>query len=956
MKRITPRFFLFSLLLVLTTQITPALAADKIGVVGALSGTVSATSEDGATRALAAGDPVYLNDTISSNADSKAQIMFLDKSALMINPNSKVMVDKFVFNPATSTGDLTIQNTKGALRFIGGALSKEKPVTIKTPVATIGIRGGIADTHVTDAGATDAIFVYGEEMTMTNANGQTTSVTIPGQGLGIETATDIPAMLPPERVMQHLQSFSAGEADTSGAMNSGQDNAGNPPAQGNAEQNKEAEPNNTGNNPEQESDQAPAGNSAQEQPQNQGTSNQPNNNANGDPNANGESGRNQIRPGAPNPGATNAHPAPQAPQLMPTIPAGANNFLPNTITNTNLLSGSNQSAQQSSATTQFTSVTNPNQFGRYVMSEQGKLDAINSGSSQFEHIGTRQNGRLVQEQPSGALHSVSLPWFGTSGYHGNTASNQILVGNKAFFGQAFNSLDLSMNYYQLQEINGPQKIGLVFGRNAPTSTWTNSANFSASLADNDLVFYDFLPDLHQYGGPTFSFFDYNIADSRLVPNISSTQLSNMGLAVDWNHNRFFTGHLIWEKNSANALGREMILAFGRTNDNGRLLDGAILEYGEAHQGIETGFMRVTDAYSAYDGHAFSGFLIDGILPTNDGLTSADNSAFASSTAGVQILQPVVADHFATDPTSGARTSRTTQGFAAGFIGTETNSGSSASSISYTRYGNDDANDIEVTTNTATSNVNASFYLEDVDDPNINPKFIEAKFGNSAGGNAESAFLTDDLYGAGQSQMKYGDNSTVTNTYTGEDVENSAIAAANVIADVGVSCEDCEFTHWGVWAGEITRSASMEDTIPLMPYVAGEITENLSSVSAMNLGSVNYQGVMYGQVLNGSSLTRSSGDFTAGINLNTRQLTDFNANFAGMNFGFNGENHSIPGAGFAGFSDISVHNLGAGNTNNINGVINGALFGPHAEELAGNFAVNNTVTGAEAAGVYLGTRQ
>ncbi len=54
------------------------------------------------------------------------------------------MIDKFVYDPATGTGEMVTTLAKGALRFVGGQLSHQGAATVKTPVATIGIRGGTA--------------------------------------------------------------------------------------------------------------------------------------------------------------------------------------------------------------------------------------------------------------------------------------------------------------------------------------------------------------------------------------------------------------------------------------------------------------------------------------------------------------------------------------------------------------------------------------------------------------------------------------------------------------------------------------------------------------------------------------------------------------------------------------------------------------------------------------------
>jgi hypothetical protein len=88
-------------------------------------------------------------------------MLFLDGSALTAGPNSDVVLDEFVYDPASETGKLSISATKGVLRLVGGKISKNEPITLKTPTATIGIRGGIA---VYDNGR--VTFLFGKSMTV----------------------------------------------------------------------------------------------------------------------------------------------------------------------------------------------------------------------------------------------------------------------------------------------------------------------------------------------------------------------------------------------------------------------------------------------------------------------------------------------------------------------------------------------------------------------------------------------------------------------------------------------------------------------------------------------------------------------------------------------------------------------------------------------------------------------
>jgi hypothetical protein len=78
---------------------------------------------------------------VVTTTDGQAQILFLDQSSLLIGPNSTVVIDEFVYDPATNKGNIAATLTQGSFRYIGGKLSKQGAATLKTPVATLGIRG-----------------------------------------------------------------------------------------------------------------------------------------------------------------------------------------------------------------------------------------------------------------------------------------------------------------------------------------------------------------------------------------------------------------------------------------------------------------------------------------------------------------------------------------------------------------------------------------------------------------------------------------------------------------------------------------------------------------------------------------------------------------------------------------------------------------------------------------------
>ena len=71
-------------------------------------------------------------------------MLLLDGSTFTVGPGSSLVIDKFVYNPGTGKGALVANFSKGALRFVGGKLSKNDPgVKINTPAGALTVRGGI---------------------------------------------------------------------------------------------------------------------------------------------------------------------------------------------------------------------------------------------------------------------------------------------------------------------------------------------------------------------------------------------------------------------------------------------------------------------------------------------------------------------------------------------------------------------------------------------------------------------------------------------------------------------------------------------------------------------------------------------------------------------------------------------------------------------------------------------
>ena len=92
---------------------------------------------------IAKGDEVVRNEVVRTEADSDARLVFRDDTNLSLGPGSTLKLDRTVFDDPKA-GDIAIKLTSGAFRFVTGNSNKEAYV-IKTPIATMGVRGTTLD-------------------------------------------------------------------------------------------------------------------------------------------------------------------------------------------------------------------------------------------------------------------------------------------------------------------------------------------------------------------------------------------------------------------------------------------------------------------------------------------------------------------------------------------------------------------------------------------------------------------------------------------------------------------------------------------------------------------------------------------------------------------------------------------------------------------------------------------
>src|SRR5262249_54935609 len=138
----TTYLVLFALSLTSGIAGVPARAAEeRIGVAVVVRNLVSQLEPEVAR--ISKGDVVVRNEVVRTAADSDARLVFRDDTNLSLGPGSTLRLDRTVFDDPKA-GDIAIKLTLGAFRFVTGNSNKEA-YEIKTPIATMGVRGTTLD-------------------------------------------------------------------------------------------------------------------------------------------------------------------------------------------------------------------------------------------------------------------------------------------------------------------------------------------------------------------------------------------------------------------------------------------------------------------------------------------------------------------------------------------------------------------------------------------------------------------------------------------------------------------------------------------------------------------------------------------------------------------------------------------------------------------------------------------
>jgi hypothetical protein len=110
----------------------------------------------------AKGSSIEKNDTVSTNSQGRFKIRFVDATTVNITQNSRLIIDDFVYDGNNkSKGKLGLKLALGTARYTSGGIAhgNARGVGIRTPTATIAVRGTDFVMSVDEAGRSTVVLV-----------------------------------------------------------------------------------------------------------------------------------------------------------------------------------------------------------------------------------------------------------------------------------------------------------------------------------------------------------------------------------------------------------------------------------------------------------------------------------------------------------------------------------------------------------------------------------------------------------------------------------------------------------------------------------------------------------------------------------------------------------------------------------------------------------------------------
>ena len=129
----------------------PAASDEPIGNVATLTGTASVVRNQN-TLPLKLKDDIYLNDVVTTFADSTLGITFNDETTFNLTARASITIDNYIYEDGGKQNSALFDVTKGTVAFVASAVARTGNMKITTPTSTLGIRGTTGLVEVDGAG------------------------------------------------------------------------------------------------------------------------------------------------------------------------------------------------------------------------------------------------------------------------------------------------------------------------------------------------------------------------------------------------------------------------------------------------------------------------------------------------------------------------------------------------------------------------------------------------------------------------------------------------------------------------------------------------------------------------------------------------------------------------------------------------------------------------------------
>lgn len=886
-----------TLLVTLAASADPAAA--RVGVTSATNGDPLGRPPGENERILRIGLDVQANEVVTTKANDRAHLLFLDGTSLTVGPNAQVVIDRFVFDPATSKGDLAITASKGVFRLVGGKISKSNAITVNTPSSTIGIRGGITLFTVT-AVETISSFIFGTSMTVTG-QGQTQVATRPGSTI-VTNLGQRP--LPP--VLAGLGAFNSQLAaleGTSAGLAGPSVNTVNQGVQGFANSNSNIV------NP------VPI--------QNRNPSGQPN-------------VSNNVLTQAVN----NSNPATQ-PQVQGTPPKPPAPPPTNVIVTQGRYLAQPTFSSFNPVTLAAPAIPANNQ----PLAPTGTLSG--SGATQTATI-TTSDGR-----------SLVLPWlpgksftFTGKGFSGTDSGQGVVGADGNFFayvlinsstGQAYGAWGGTPTPTSQFPTGGIAVYNLINGIATGALPFVPGRNPTVEASATTSPLYSiYAPNL----GPNASQGAESMQVTMSISGQGISQRSYMG---------GFIGDYVTDYTTNTIMNAGKYIGSYQANGTASVdrLTASQVTAQTANGNAIYGTGSVPDSMV---------FVADGAVSTDAGGGTTTRTAQAAmeqisvTSSGSPYTTVTVAVRGETPAGVGTnRTTRTMNGFVGGVIQSIDESGAVSSRV--LNVGTSQPGDVSIATDATTNRAQGTITVRNFDGTVAagSPTAVFQLGSTTGTRRADSAFIDDSVYAlsdrkgdpARSSSVQVGGNTIQINSNTIMASYGAAPLQGGKLPGNVTPCE-CSFLTWGWWSGDVSYDnpgyrQGQRDRLNLATYVAGTLT---NAIQLPNTGTATFNGHAVGSVINGTSQYVAAGTFSNVWSFQTQrgQVTIGN---------FDGATYTGTAALTAGTVQFTGPLSGAGRTGSLSGAFMSSPTNPIAGQ-AGNFNISGT--GYRAGGTFAAQKQ